>query len=103
MERNVLNDEEEKLKYLNSMFKEEGYNTLNSALRDLIKEYFTRKEEEYPVSFRHLGLPSFKFSNIYSSKEDLFRQIKALMQILATNIVEVEMNGVIKVVSFKEE
>ena len=87
---NVLG-EENKLKYSNRIFTEEGYELLHNYIRTLAKLFIEKKDEEYPFKIGIvLGFPFFSYASIFNNKFELCGRLKAYAQILCLKDIQVK-------------
>jgi len=83
MSFNILKDDRQRGQYLRTIFSEKGEETLTTYLKNLIKWYLVKLEDEYP--FKQgiiLGIPLFKYSDVINDKEALGERIKIIAQLL---------------------
>jgi len=86
-----INNETDKEKYKHNFFTEQGYNTLNNYLKNLILKYI--ETQDYPTKIGIVfGIPLFQYSDNIISHQELLGRIKQLGQILGVKDVSFKTN-----------
>jgi len=89
MALNVLNKREDFDEYKNITFTEKGYSIVENYLKELIKWYNEKKDNDYP--FKQgivLGLPLISSTQQINSKEELLGRLKSLFMLLGKKEME---------------
>ena len=90
--------------YLKRSFTEKGIEVFNRYLNNLVKEYFIKKDEDFPFRLGIVfGIPFFKegWDREFKNRDELVGRIKQLMQLLWVSEVQVQIGNSIKIFSFK--
>lgn len=88
-----VNNEEDRQRYLENYFTEDGIETLMNYTKSLVKTHRKTAPKDYPQSFGPVfGIPMFDWSQRIHSEEEMIGRIKSLMQILGITKVELD-NG----------
>lgn len=91
---NIEMNELEKEKHNNLFFTEYGLKTLKTYTQTLAKEYYQKKENEYPFKIGLVfGIPFYKYAHTFNSKEDLLGRIKAYSQLIGQKEITFKINN----------
>lgn len=82
---NILLSSEDFEKYKNIMFTERGYKSLETYLNSIKQVY--KDTTNYPIKIKIvLGIPYLRRAHEYATKEDVYRTIIILSQILGKKL-----------------
>lgn len=99
---NILENTEDKKKWEELIFTDKGIVTLKTYLYSLSKVYVENKK--YPIMLPPIiGIPTFKFSNYITSKDELMGRIKILSQLFGVKSIKVETKNTTKILELIED
>ena len=82
--------EESRLKYLNLLFTEKGFELLDDYSKLLGRIFIEKNPKDFPLKIGLvLGFPLFPHSAVIHSKDELHGRLKVLAQILAVNDIRI--------------
>jgi len=100
---NVLS-EEGKERFKQDFFTKKGHDTLINYTKSLTKEYFKKKEADYPFKLGVVfGVPFFKYNHEVKNKDELIGRIKVLMALTGVEEVKVSVGSAELVLSFGDD